>query len=82
MISIDDGPWMKYGKTCPDDFLLVMPEETEVKIKIKKFNKLLTSVLSFSAFDTNRAIDFNIDDPREFREEDEVDDKPIEIKED
>lgn len=82
MMSINDGPWVKYRKPCPEDFLLAIPENTEVKIRIKKFNKLLTSVLAFSTFDTNKAVDFDVDDPREFRPDDGQDDRPIEIKED
>ena len=55
---------------------------TDVKIRVRKFNKLLTSSLAFSTFDTNRAIDFDINDPTEFRPEGDDDDRPIEIKED
>lgn len=82
LISINDGEWVKYGKVCPEDFLLTIPENTDVKIRVRKFNKLLTSSLAFSTFDTNRAIDFDINDPTEFRPEDDDDDRPIEIKED
>ena len=82
LISIGDGEWVKYGHKCPDDFLLKMPEETVVKIRVRKFNKLITSSLSFSAFDTNKAIDFNIDDPAEFRPDEGKDERPFEIKED
>ena len=82
LISIGDGEWIKYGRTCPDDFLLKMPESTDVKIRVRKFNKLITSSLAFSAFDTNRAVDFDVNDPTEFRENEGDDENPLEIKED
>lgn len=82
LMSIDDGEWVKYGHECPEDFHVVMPEETKVKIRVRKYNKLITSVLSISAFDTNRAVDFNQNDPTEFRPDDGSDEKPLEIEED
>ena len=81
MISVNDGPWMRMEKKCPDDFLLRLPEETDVKIRVKKFNRLLTSVINISAFDTNKAVDDD-ETPEEFRPEKEDDDSPIEINED
>lgn len=82
LMSIDDGEWVKYGHECPEDFHVVIPEETKVKIRVRKYNKLITSVLSISAFDTNRAVDFNQNDPTEFRPDDGSDEKPLEIEED
>ena len=82
MMSINDGPWVKYRKPCPEDTVIRFPENSNVKIRVKKFNRTVTSVLSFSVFDTNRAVDFEIDDPTEFRPDDGQDDRPIEIKED
>ena len=82
LISVNDGEWIKCGHECPEDFRLVMPEETKVKIRVRKFNRLETSVLSLSVFDTNRGNDFDINDPTEFRPDDGSDDRPIEIKED
>jgi len=38
--------------------------------------------LSISAFDTNRAIDFSLNDPTEFRPDDGSDEKPMQIEED
>ena len=82
MISVDDGPWIKLRKPCPEDFLLKMPESTDVKIRVKKFNRLLTSTLLISAFDTNRAVDFDANFPAEYRPDDGSDERPLEIKED
>lgn len=82
MMSINDSPWVKYRKPCPEDTVIRFPENSNVKIRVKKFNRTVTSVLSFSVFDTNRAVDFEIDDPTEFRPDDGQDDRPIEIKED
>ena len=82
MVSVDDGPWIKCRRPCPEDFILKMPENTEVKIRVKKFNRLLTSSIMLSAFDTNRGNEFDPDNPAEFRPDDGVDNRPIEIIED
>lgn len=82
MISVDDGPWIKCRKPCPEDFLLKMPENVTVKIRVVKFNKIISSGISISVFDINRANDFDINDPTEFRADDGKDDRPIEINED
>lgn len=82
MVSVDDGPWVKCRRPCPEDFILKMPENTEVKIRVKKFNRLLTSSIMLSAFDTNRGNEFDPDNPAEFRPDDGVDNRPIEIIED
>jgi hypothetical protein len=82
LMSVDDGEWVKYGHECPEDFHVVIPEETKVKIRVRKYNKLITSVLSISAFDTNRAIDFSLNDPTEFRPDEGSDEKPMQIEED
>lgn len=82
LMSVDDGEWVKYGHECPEDFHVVIPEETKVKIRVRKYNKLITSVLSISAFDTNRAIDFSLNDPTEFKPDDGSDEKPMQIEED
>lgn len=82
LISVNDGDWIKCRKPCPEDFLLKIPENTDVKIRVRKFNKLLTSPIMIYVFDTNRAVDFDINDPTEFRPDDGSDDRPFEIKED
>ena len=82
LISVDDGDWIKCGHDCPENFLLVIPEETKVKIRVRKFNKLLTSSISLYAFDPNKGNDFDINDPAEFRADDGSDDSPVEITED
>ena len=82
MVSVDDGPWVKCRRPCPEDFILKMPENTEVKIRVKKFNRLLTSSIMLSAFDTNRGNEFDPDNPAEFRPDDGIDNRPIEIIED
>ena len=81
MVSIDDGPWIKLRKPCPDDFLLKFPEGADVKMRVKKFNRLLTSSVMISAFDTNRGADDGLD-PAEFSPDDGTEDRPVEIKED
>ncbi len=78
-ISIDDGDWVKFSKPKPEDLQLELPENTDIKIRIKKFNRLITSRLELMVFDTNRGNDFDINDPTEFRPEGE-DKYPIEIK--
>lgn len=78
-ISIDDGDWIKFSKPKPEDLQLELPENTDIKIRIKKFNRLITSRLELMVFDTNRGNDFDINDPTEFRPEGE-DKYPIEIK--
>ena len=78
-ISIDDGDWIKFSKPKPEDLQLELPENTDIKIRIKKFNRLITSRLELMVFDMNRGNDFDINDPTEFRPEGE-DKYPIEIK--
>ena len=82
LISVDDRDWIKCGHDCPENFLLVIPEETKVKIRVRKFNKLLTSSISLYAFDPTKGNDFDINDPAEFRADDGSDDSPVEITED
>ena len=65
MISIDDGEWQRFGKDCPDNFKLDMPENTKIKIKVRRFNYLKNGILSLYAFDPDKANDFDINDPKE-----------------
>ena len=81
MISINDGQWIKCRKPCPDDFSLSMPENSDVKIRVKKFNRLLSSSIYISVFDTNRAEDDD-DGISEIKKSDEHELPPIEIKDD
>lgn len=81
MMSVDDGPWVKYRKPFQEDLLVNIPENTEVKIRVKKYNRILTSTLQISVFDKNRAVDFDINDTTEFRPDNEEDERPFEIVE-
>lgn len=77
-MSIDDGEWVTYKPECEDEILISIPENTNVKILIKKARIMGRSKIIFSAFDTNKTnADYNDDGIREFRTEDE--NTPLEI---
>ena len=80
MVSVNDRPWQKFGHVCQENFLLELPENTNVKIRVKKFNHLLTSTLKLSVFDTNRGA-LTDDGMTEFGKDDGEDERPVEIKE-
>lgn len=81
MISVNDGQWIKCRRPCPEDFSLSMPENSDVKIRVKKFNRLLSSSIYISVFDTNKA-EAEDDGIAEFRASDDQETPPMEIKED
>lgn len=82
LMSIDDGDWEKYSGECPEDFLVKIPENVDVKIRVRKFNKLLTSEIRLYAFDLNKSDADYVDFGDEHISGDVTDENPIEIKED
>lgn len=80
-MSVNDGEWMQYGPECPDEFMVSIPENTGVKVIVKKNRVMGNAKIVFSAFDPGKtSADYihNDDGIMEFRPSME-DDKPLEI---
>ena len=64
-VSINDGEWLRYEKECPDGFKLDLPENSKIKIRVRRYNYLKSGFLVFYAFDPGKGNDFDECDPKE-----------------
>ena len=83
-MSVNDGEWVQYKPECPDEFMVSIPENTGVKVIVKKNKVMGNAKIILSAFDPAKtSADYlpNDDGIREFRPQGE-DDKPLEIVDD